>query len=53
MLRETYICSVAARQCGGNGGVGGDFDGGGAPLALEEDPPPLGLIPDPLGVPLS
>ena len=30
-------------------GDGGDLDGGGGPLAQEEDPPPLGLIPDPLG----
>ena len=34
---------------GDDGGVGGDFDDGGAPLALEDDPPPLGFIPDPLG----
>ena len=33
--------------------VGGDFGVGPAPDAQEEDPPPLGLTPDPLGAPLE
>ena len=44
---------AAARENGGQSGSCGDLDGGGDPLAQVEDPPPLGLTPDPLGVPLS
>ena len=33
--------------------VGGEFDVGPAPDAQEDDPPPLGLIPDPEGRPQS
>ena len=36
---------------GSDGSIG--LDGVVGPLAREEDPPPLGLIPDPLGAPLE
>ena len=37
----------------GGGGGGGGGDSGDARQAEGDDPPPLGLTPDPLGVPLS
>ena len=36
-------------RSGGYGEGGGGFDDGAAPLTQEDDPPPLDLIPDPLG----
>ena len=45
--------ALAGWQCGGGGGGGGGLDGGGDPHAQEDDPPTLGLVPDPLGVPLE
>jgi hypothetical protein len=46
--------AAVQRRCAGGGGLdGGGLDGGGDPHAQEDDPPPLGLTPDPLGVPLS
>ena len=43
--RETAGPLAERRHCS----VGGGFVVGAAPLTLEEDPPPLVLIPDPLG----
>ena len=45
--------AAVRRWCGDGGSGSGGLDGGGGPLAREDDPPPLGLTPDPLGVPLE
>jgi hypothetical protein len=41
--------TLGRKRGGRKGGFGGGFDAGATPLALEEDPPPLALIPDPVG----
>jgi hypothetical protein len=45
--------ALVMRGGGGKSGGAGDNDGGGTPLAQVEDPPPLCVTPDPLGVPLE